>query len=69
MILALQSSDAVHVGVDNLDVVRHVGRLLDDCFSAAPLELVTDVIFLFLFAGCLIFVGRDTVRVKGQGSC
>ena len=29
MILALQSSDAVHVGVDNLGVVRHVGRLLD----------------------------------------
>ena len=28
VILALQSSDAVHVGVDNLGVVRHVGRLL-----------------------------------------
>ena len=28
VILALQSSDAVHVGVDNLGVVRHGGRLL-----------------------------------------
>ena len=29
VILALQSSGAVHLGVDNLSVVRHVGRLLD----------------------------------------
>ena len=29
VILALQSSGAVHLGVDNLGVVRHVGRLLD----------------------------------------
>ena len=34
--LALQSSDAVHIGVDNLGVVRHVGRLLDDCSSSGP---------------------------------
>ena len=39
VILALQSADAVHVGVDNLGVVRHFGRLLDDCSFAAPLEL------------------------------
>ena len=36
VILALQSADAVHVGVDNLGVVRHVGRLLDDCSFATP---------------------------------
>ena len=29
VILALQSSDAVHVGVDNLGVDRHFGRLLE----------------------------------------
>ena len=29
VILALQSSAAVHLGVDYLGVVRHVGRLLD----------------------------------------
>ena len=28
VVLALQSSHAVHLGVDNLGVVRHVGRLL-----------------------------------------
>ena len=31
VILALQSSSAVHLGVDNLGVVWHVGRLLDGC--------------------------------------
>ena len=29
VILALQAHDGVHLGVDNLGVVRHVGRLLD----------------------------------------
>ena len=52
VILALQSADAVHVGVDNLGVVRHVGRLLDDCTFATPLELVTD-------GDLLILIRRD----------
>ena len=29
VILALQANDGVHLGVDNLGVVRHIGRLLD----------------------------------------
>ena len=29
VILALQANDVVHLGVDNLGVARHVGRLLD----------------------------------------
>ena len=32
-IFALQTSRAVHLGVDNLGVVRHVGRLLDGCMT------------------------------------
>ena len=52
VILALQSSGAVHVGVDNLGVVRHVGRLLDGHRGSVPLELVDD-------GGR----GLDTVRV------
>ena len=36
VILALQSSGAVHVGVDNLGVVRHVGRLLDGGHCSHP---------------------------------
>ena len=36
VILALQSSSAVHLGVDNLGVVRHVGRLLDGHHGSIP---------------------------------
>ena len=51
VILALQSADAVHVGVDNLGVVRRVGRLIDDCLLLPLLNLLLIVIFLSLFAG------------------
>ena len=34
VVLALQSSSAVHLGVDNLGVVRHVGRLLSSWFHS-----------------------------------
>ena len=51
------------MGVDNLGVVLHVGRLLDDGFSAGPLELVTDGDLLFLIRRMLDLRGRDTVRV------
>ena len=40
VILAQQASTAVHLGVDNLNVVRHVGRLLDGCRSSCPAELL-----------------------------
>ena len=63
VILALQSSDAVHVGADSLGVVRHVGRLLDDCSSAAPLEHVTDGDLFILVRRMLDLRERDTVRV------
>ena len=35
--LALQATNAVHLGVDNLNVVRNVGRLLDGLSSVRPL--------------------------------
>ena len=38
VILALQASEAVHFGVDNLNVVRLVGRLLDGVLPSRPLE-------------------------------
>ena len=69
VILALQSSDAVHVGVDNLGVVRHVGRLLDDGYCSLPFELVTDGDLLVLIRRMLDLRGRDTVcitKVKGH---
>ena len=37
VILALQASCVVHLGVDNLNVVRHVGRLLDNNLGCSAL--------------------------------
>ena len=48
VILALQTSRAVHLGVDNLGVVRHVSRLLDGCRGSKPFELVNDGDLLLL---------------------
>ena len=42
VILALQALDAVHLGVDNLNVVRQVGWLLDVVESSRPAELMND---------------------------
>ena len=63
VIVALQSSDVVHVGVDNLGVVRHVGRLLDGCSRSPSFELVTDGDLLTLIRRMLDLRGRDTVRI------
>ena len=40
VVLALQANDGVHLGVDNLGVVRHVGRLLDGRTASRFAELV-----------------------------
>ena len=69
VILALQTSRAVHLGVDNLGVVRHVGRLLGGCRGTKPFELVNDGDLLFLIDRMLRQRGLDTVsisRVKGH---
>ena len=59
VIWALQSFSAVHLGVDNLGVVRHVGRLLD----GHPFELVKDGDLLLLIERMLRFRGLDMVRI------
>ena len=68
VILALQSSHAVHLGVDNLWVVRHVGLLLDGKNGSSPFELVM-VTFSCLFKGCFIFgvwTRFGLLRLKGM---
>ena len=62
-ILALQSSGAVHLGVDNLGVVRHFGRLLDGNHGSIPFELVKDGDLLLLIERMLHLRGLDTVRI------
>ena len=67
--LAFQTSRAVHLGVDNLGVVRHVGRLLDGRQSFVPLKLVHDGDLLLLIERMLHLRGLDTVcisKVKGH---
>ena len=64
VILALQSSGAVHLGIDNLGVVRHVGRLLDGRLGSIPFELLKDGDLLFLIDRMVRRRGPDTVRVS-----
>ena len=64
VILALQTSRAVHLGVDNLGVVRHVGRLLSGCHGPKPFELVDDGDLLLLIDRILHLRGLDTVSVS-----
>ena len=69
VILSLQSSNAVHLSVDNLGVVRHVGRLLNGHRGSIPFELVTDGDLLLLLDRVLRLRGLDTGRftkVKGH---
>ena len=63
VILALQSSDAVRVEMDNLGVVGHAGRLLDGGHCFLPFELVTDGDLLVLISRMLDLRGRKTVRI------
>ena len=64
LFIALQTSRAVHLGVDNPGVVRHVGRLLDGCRGPVPFELVDYGDLLLLTERMLHLRGRDTVRIS-----
>ena len=63
VILALQASRGAHLGVDNLNVVRHVG-LLDGVPGARPFEIVEDGDLLCLIDRMLQLRGFDTVKVS-----
>ena len=64
IILALQASDGVHLGVDNLGVVRHVGRMLDDKLPSCPFELLPDGDLLFLIHRMLCIRVLGSVRIS-----
>ena len=59
----MQASGVVHLGVDNMNVVRHVGRLLDGHRSHCPSELLNDGDLILLIDRMLEMRSRDTVRV------
>ena len=60
LFLHLQADDGVHFGVDNLGVVRHVGRILDGRLPSRPFELLPD--------GDLLFLIHRMLRIRGLGS-
>ena len=64
VILALQANDGVHLGFDNLGVVRHVGRILDDKPASRPAGLVKDGDLILLLLDKMLRLRRlDTVRI------
>ena len=50
VIVALQSFSPCHLGIDNLNVARSIGRLLGHGCLAKPLPLVKDGIWLLLLS-------------------
>ena len=69
LILVLQAADGVHFGVDNLNVVdnlsvvRHVGRLFDGNVGSRPVELVKGGDLISLIGRMLRLWGLDAVRI------
>ena len=71
VLLALQASCGVRLGVDNLNVVRHVGRMLNDNLGTQPFQVIPDGDLLCLIHHMLLLRGLDTVKVtkvKGHAS-
>ena len=62
-IVALQAYWPCHFGIDNLNVARSIGRLLDFGCLAKPLPLVKDGDLIALAQHMIRTRGRDTVRV------
>ena len=62
-IVALQAYWPCHLGIDNLDVARTTGRLLDKDCLVKPLPLVKDGDLVALVQYMIRTRGRETVRV------
>ena len=62
-IVALQAYWPCHLGIDNLNVVRSIGCLLDAGCLAKPLPLVKDGDLVALVQHMIRTRGRETVRV------
>ena len=62
-IVALQAYWPCHLGIDNLNVVRSIGSLLDADCLAKPFALVKDGDLIALVRYMIRTRGRDTVKV------
>ena len=63
VIFALQCSSAVHLGVDNLSVVRHVSRILEGRISGRPFELTFDGDLLIIIERMILLRGVQNVKI------
>ena len=62
-ITAMQACWPRHLRIDNLNVVRSIGRLLDHASLVKPLPLVKDGDLIALAQYMIRIRGRETVRV------
>ena len=64
VILALQAYSGIHIGIDNLNVLRGVAALLSHRVPRSPLPLVKDGDLLATIHSMLSLRGFDTVQVS-----
>ena len=64
VILALQAHSGIHIGIDNLNVLRGVAALLSHKAPRSPLTLVKDGDLLATIHSMLSLLGFDTVQVS-----
>ena len=60
VLIALQGQTALHVGVDNLNVVSHLSSLIASRWSGRPFPLVND--------GDLLGLAQEIVHSRGRGT-
>ena len=60
----MQGSYAVHLGLDHLNVVRHVSRILDGHVGRKPFELSIDGDLLALIEKMILQRGVESVRIS-----
>ena len=64
VILALQAYSGIHIGIDNMNVLRGVAALLSQGVTRTPLPLVKDGDRLATIQSMLCLRGMDTVKVS-----
>ena len=63
-IMALQASGPGHLGLDNLDVVRAIAKLLDHGTVFTPLPLVKDGDLIAVVRNMILARGPEAVRIS-----
>ena len=64
VILALQAFSGIHIGIDNMNVLRGVAALLSRGVPRSPLPLMKDGDLLSIIRSMLSLRGFDTVKVS-----